>query len=197
MRRSAAIAVIALSIAVAPPSAAGIDCRPLRAQYEGKHLFLQHNLRFEDEDASWVNFVLGGNFHPVGSPVRVLKVKEDEVILMVEGRGEKLQVDMSDGEPTCAVILTRMLGPQPPDLSGLSELDVTGIKRGSILVGMSRRAVFLAVGYPPHYYQPAFVGADKNAINHDPNADVLTYMGSTWDFIPVTFANDVVTGIGD
>lgn len=196
MHRSAAFAVVALSIALASPTTAEIDCRHLRAQYEGKRLFLQHNLRFEDDDASWVNFVLSGNFHPVGSAVRVLKVKQDEVVLTVEGREGKLQVDMSDGEPACAVILQRMLGPQPPDLSGLTEVDVNGIKRGSILVGMSRRAVFLAVGYPPHFYQTSFVG-DTIAMNQDPNADILTYMGSTWDFIPVTFANDVVTAIGD
>jgi hypothetical protein len=106
-------------------------------------------------------------------------------------------MDLEDGQPTCDAILGRVLGATAPSLAQLSELDREGIRRGEILVGMTRGAVFMAVGYPPYYYAPPFLGDRKNALNHDPSAQKLTYVGSTWDFIPVSFAADVVAAVGD
>ena len=195
-RALCSVLVVAATLVLARPAEADIDCRPLRSRYEAQDLFLQHNLRFEDDEASWVNFVLTGDYLPLGTPVRVHKVKEDEVVLSVAGRDGKLSLDVGDGQPSCRVLLERLLGEQPPDLTGLTEPDLNGIKRAVLLVGMSRRAVFFAVGYPPHYYSPPFAG-DKSAVNHDPAAEVLTYMGSKWDFIPVTFKDDVLVAVGD
>ncbi|HEY3176605.1 MAG TPA: hypothetical protein VGK94_12695 [Candidatus Polarisedimenticolia bacterium] len=62
---------------------------------------------------------------------------------------------------------------------------------------MTRRGVFLAVGYPPYYYSPPFFLDKKAASNHDTDADTLTYMASTWDFLVIEFKEGKVLSVED
>jgi hypothetical protein len=188
------LAVLFLAAWLALPAPAQ-DCISVREKYEGKTLVLQHNLRFDDDEARWVNFIGAADYLDVGTKVTVTLVKSDGVSLAVEGKGLTIKLDLKKATPSCAMILERLLGPSAPSLKGFSATDLKGIKEGKLIVGMSRRAVFLAVGYPPYSYKPPFRG--DSAVNHDPQSDELTYMKGTWDFVAVRFQNDKVVAIED
>ncbi len=171
--------------------------KDLHTRYKGKAFYLQHNLRFQDDEASWVNFIAAGDYLPSGSPVIVEKATTKTVKLRFNNPTRTIKLDIEDAVPDPEVVLNRMLGAEPPSLDGMNEIDREGIKIGQVLVGMSRKAVFIAVGYPPYYYSPPFFFDKKAAVNHDPDAEHLTYMKSDFDFVTIAFSNGVVTSIED
>lgn len=194
-RKMAPVFVMGLvCAALALPSLAE-DCGAVNAKYQGKTFALQHNLRFEDNEARWVNFTGAADYLDVGTKVTVTQVKSNEISLAVEARGVTITLDLGKATPSCAVILEHLLGPAAPALKGLSATDLKGIKEGKMIIGMTRRAVFIAVGYPPYSYKPPFRG--DAAVNHDPQADELMYMKGTWDFVTVKFQGDKVIAIED
>lgn len=174
------------------------DCKAFKSVYEGKTFYLQHNLYHEDGEATWINFMKSGDFLPVGSPVTVRKLKSDEALLKIKdetGRERTVEWDLDEALPDCATVLKLSLGETAPSLDGFQTVDVEGIKRGVILEGMSRKAVFLAVGYPPYFYERPWSGTP--ARNKDLTLSELTFAGSTYDFVIVKFENDLVKAIDD
>lgn len=175
-----------------------VDCKALRSSYEGKTFQLQHNFYQDDEEATWINFMKAGDFLPIGSPVLVRKLKKDEALLEIKdenGRTHKVEWDLDEALPDCETVLKRTLGEAAPSLEGLTQADLDGIKRGAISEGMSRKAVFLAVGYPPYFYERPW--SDTPARNKDLSLNELTFVGSTYDYVVVKFDGDVVKAIDD
>ena len=68
-------------------------------------------------------------------------------------------------------------------LSGLSDVDRKGIRSGTVLSGMSKRGVTLAIGYPPEHATPSL------------DSDVWTYWKNRFGKMTVSFANGKVVGI--
>ena len=68
-------------------------------------------------------------------------------------------------------------------LEGLSEVDRRGIRAGTVLSGMSKRGVTLAIGYPPEHATPSL------------DSDVWTYWKNRFGKMTVSFANGKVVGI--
>ena len=175
-----------------------VDCKGLKSSYEGKTFYLQHNFYQEDGEATWINFMKTGDFLPIGAEVKVQKLKSDEALLKIKdegGREHEVEWDLDEALPDCATVLQRTLGASAPSMEGLSSVQVDAIKRGAISEGMSRKAVFLAVGYPPHFYERPW--SDTPARNKDLTLNELTFVGSTYDFIVVKFENDHVKAIDD
>ena len=175
-----------------------IDCKALKSSYEGKTFRLQHNFYQEDGEATWINFMKTGDFLPIGAEVVVKKLKSDEALLKIKdenGREHEVEWDLDDALPDCETVLKRTLGEAAPSLEGLSSVELDAIKRGAVSEGMSRKAVFLAVGYPPHFYERPW--SDTPARNKDLTLNELTFVGSTYDFIIVKFENDQVKAIDD
>ena len=175
-----------------------VDCKALKSSYEGKTFRLQHNFYQEDGEATWINFMKTGDFLPIGAEVVVKKLKSDEALLKIKdenGREHEVEWDLDDALPDCETVLKRTLGEAAPSLEGLSSVELDAIKRGAVSEGMSRKAVFLAVGYPPHFYERPW--SDTPARNKDLTLNELTFVGSTYDFIIVKFENDQVKAIDD
>lgn len=196
MRRTTILAALlaVLLLAGVLSAGAGGDWQQAKEKHQGKTLYLQYNFYYDDDEADWMNYV-EAQFLPPGTPVVVKKVKEEELILEPEGLDGKLEVEMDECEPSYLQVFERMLGEQAPSLDGLSEIDLEGIDSAEILVGMSRRAVFLAVGYPPYFHQLPFT--DRKVINKDLEADRLTFAKGSWDVVHVTFKDDKVSAIDD
>lgn len=194
------LALFLLFVTIAPAVADDdpVDCKALKSSYEGKTFRLQHNFYQEDEEATWINFMKTGDFLPIGSEVVVKKLKKDEAVLEIKdenGRARTVEWDLDEALPDCETVLKRTLGEAAPTLDGLTEADLDGIKRGAISEGMSRKAVFLAVGYPPYFYERPW--SDTPARNKDLSLNELTFVGSTYDYVIVKFEGDRVKAIDD
>jgi hypothetical protein len=194
------LALFLLFVTIAPAVADDdpVDCKALKSSYEGKTFRLQHNFYQEDEEATWINFMKTGDFLPIGSEVVVKKLKKDEAVLEIKdenGRARTVEWDLDEALPECETVLKRTLGEAAPTLDGLTEADLDGIKRGAISEGMSRKAVFLAVGYPPYFYERPW--SDTPARNKDLSLNELTFVGSTYDYVIVKFDGDRVKAIDD
>ena len=68
-------------------------------------------------------------------------------------------------------------------LEGLTEVDRRGIRSGTVLAGMSKRGVTLAIGYPPEHATPSL------------DSDIWTYWKNRFGKMTVSFANGKVVGI--
>jgi hypothetical protein len=68
-------------------------------------------------------------------------------------------------------------------LQGLSEVDRQGIRAGTVLSGMSKRGVTLAIGYPPEHATPSL------------DSDLWTYWKNRFGKMTVSFANGKVVGL--
>ena len=169
----------------------------LVAKYEDKTFYLQSNLFLDGRKSSWVNYVGSADFVPVGAKVTVTKVAEDYMTFEVEGHDKDIEFETEDATPGVEAAVDRVLGEKAPSLAGLGDLDRSGVKSAKVKEGMSRKGVFLAIGYPPYYYSPPFFLDKKSATNHDTDADKLTYMSSTWDFLIIEFDNGKVVTVDD
>jgi len=68
-------------------------------------------------------------------------------------------------------------------LEGMSEVDRKGIRAGSVLAGMSKRGVTLAIGYPPEHATPSL------------DSDIWTYWTNRFGKMTVSFSNGKVVGV--
>jgi hypothetical protein len=186
--------LIVLALVGAVPSTSAADTKELKAKYEGQSYTLQHNLHVSDNEAKWQNFI-EGDFVPFGSKVTVKKIDKDKATLVFEDPPRTVKLTIEDAIPDATVVLDQILGSTAPSTKGFGKTDLEGIKQGKILEGMTRKAVFLAVGPPPYSYTPPF--RHDSAVNHDPKASELTYMKGTYDFIKITFSGDKVSDIED
>jgi hypothetical protein len=194
MRRALPVLALAATLA-ASSSAPAADPKALKEKYEGKSFVLQHNLHIDENEAEWKNFI-SGDFVPLGSKVTVTKIDKSKAMLVFEDPARTIKLDLDDAVPDAMFVLDRILGTTAPSLKGLGKTDLQAIKYASILPGMSRKALFLAVGYPPYSYTPPF--RHDSATNHDPKKDdEMTYMKGTYDFLKLTLSKDKVTDIED
>jgi hypothetical protein len=194
MTRTSLASLIVLALVSASPSTEAADSKELKAKYEGKSFALQHNLHVQDNEAKWQNFI-EGDFVPLGSKVTVTKIDVKRATLVFEDPVRTIKLELDDAIPDATVVLDQILGATAPSLKGFGKTDLEGIKQGKILEGMTRKAVFLAVGPPPYSYTPPF--RKDSAVNHDPKASELTYMKATYDFLKITFSGDKVSDIED
>jgi hypothetical protein len=194
MRRTLLTLALIVALVEATPSNLAADKVELKAKYEGKSFTLLHNLHVDGNDAKWANFI-DGDFVPLGSKVTVKKIDGNKAILVFEDPPRTIKLDIEDSIPDATVVLDHILGSAAPSLKGFGKTDLSGIKDAKILVGMTRKAVFLAVGYPPYSYTPPF--RHDSAVNHDPKASELTYMKSTYDFLKIIFTGDKVSATED
>ncbi len=67
----------------------------------------------------------------------------------------------------------------------MSEVDRKGIRAGTVLPGMTKRGVTLAIGHPPEHATPSL------------DSDVWTYWKNRFGKMKVTFANGKVSEISD
>ena len=67
----------------------------------------------------------------------------------------------------------------------MSEVDRKGVRSGTVLLGMTKRGVILAVGYPPEHATPSL------------DSDIWTYWKNRFGKMKVNFANGKVSEISD
>lgn len=110
--------------------------------------------------ASYANYTDPGSGHiiiPADSKIKILKVTRREFEFLVPAKGIKVlflydarRMGMNINE-----YLRKITSPTPVSLAGFSKLDRRGITQGKALVGMSRKGIMTALGYPATHRTPS------------------------------------------
>jgi hypothetical protein len=124
---------------------------------------------------------------PVCSAVALLDRNGKRLVFSVKATGKQYEYyhhEKAAAEPF-PDHLARYFGTQCPrdEIAKLPALDRRGIEQGKALVGMSKRGVVLAMGYPPPHLTPSL------------DADRWLYWTNRMNRVAVTFQNGRVSGI--
>jgi len=127
-----------------------------------------------------------GTMIPVNTPVKLVEIKEKTINLEING-GQKLtlkNVEKHTGDNTVQAF-NKLFNRQKVNLDQFSPLEKEHIASGTVAVGMSKKAVTTAIGYPP---------ITKTA---NLNADTWVYWRHRFNTFNVNFKNGKVADIVD
>jgi len=166
-----AIALACVALAFASPS--------LFAQTfkRGEILYTQTVLHWEKQQMSAANFLVG-SFLPHGSAVKVVACNQNRLEFKLLSTGETFyyKFQKQAGEPL-KDHLKKIFATSwdPATVTSMSAIDQKGVAEGTSYVGMSKKGVTIALGYPPHKENPNLV------------APVWTYWKNKYNRIKVVF----------
>lgn len=141
----------------------------------------------DDRELSSVNYQDDG-FIPLCTPIRVTFLNTEELDFTILATGRQYRylfhdtMKMSPGEHVARFFGTRC---DPGMVATLEPLDQQGVRQGKALVGMSKEAVLLAIGYPPDHATPSL------------DANEWRYWESLLDTFTVVFVDGKVAEIRD
>ncbi len=103
--------------------------------------------------ASYANFTNPGEGHiviPVGTEISIIKKSRKRFDFTYNQTGQVVRFEFHEPRMGMSVdeYLDKITSATPYKPSGMSKLDLKGIKEGKALVGMSKKGVMAALGYP-------------------------------------------------
>ncbi len=126
-----------------------------KANKTQEKLYTQFSLMYEKNVHRTTNY-RKGVLLPVNSEVSLIKKTGKSIVVALEG-GQKLTIENIEnysGENIDG-IFARTFSAQKVDLTPFSELERNAIAAGEVKTGMSRKAVIVALGYPPKHKTPS------------------------------------------
>ena len=126
---------------------------------QGSKFYLNHDLWYKDPmDISAINYH-EGDILPVGTEIDIIKSFAGYVTFKVVDTGKEYKI-VNDTNMTLLsdeIQFHRLIGTKNPleDLK-ISEKDLAAIKKGKLLLGMTRQEVLLAYGKPPRSFNPPY-----------------------------------------
>lgn len=131
----------------------------------GGKVYTAYNMWYEadKEDAMWVINYKTGTMIPAGTEVSNIKVEKSEISFTTVDDQKKYVVHLNakfHPGKTTEDYAERMFTEKDFDqlTRGMSQTDIDGINEGLIMVGMSKKAVIVAYGYPPEHKTPDLSG---------------------------------------
>jgi len=128
----------------------------------GQKLYTAYNMWYEmdKEDAMWVINYKTGIMIPAGTEVSNIKVEKEEIIFRTIDDNKKFVVNFNakfhPGKTTEHYAKVMFSEKDFDQLTGgMSEAEINGINEGLITVGMTKKAVIVAYGYPPEHKTPS------------------------------------------
>lgn len=129
--------------------------------------YLQSNVHAFQNDrdikasyAVWTDPGVGHLVIPVNTQVKMKKWRRGFILLTKDGKNIYYDVDKRRTKMTGEEYFTNVLTKnKETDLSSFSKLDKKGIKEGKVQLGMSRKAVRIAYGYPSPHATPDIKGS--------------------------------------
>lgn len=161
------------------------------AKWQGEKIYNRVNFRAQWRDAAF--FMYSTNHYgvpklfPLNTAFIVKETGGDEIILTELKKNNTLRIRFIEKHHGMSFErwLKRVFSTKPVSLpEDLTKLDREKIAQGVVAVGMSRRAVFLAIGYPPA------------SLTVDDNNGVLTYEKKRFNKTKIIFdSKDTVKNI--
>ena len=125
--------------------------------------FLKCNIHYQqhatDAKASYANWVAPPQAHfilPVNTEVSIGRFRRGFSIIAKDS-GKEILFELDEGRAGVneEQYLKFILSPAPISLDGLSDLDQQGIKDGRVSIGMTKKGVMTALGYPAPHRTPS------------------------------------------
>ncbi len=139
--------------------------------------------------ASYANYTNPGGGHiviPVGTEIRIIKKSKKRFDFTYNETGQVVRFEFHVPRMGMTVdeYLDKITSAAPYKPSGMSKLDMQGIKEGKALVGMTKAGVMAALGYPAAHKTPS------------PEANLWTYWTNRFVTMTVDFdANGKVKAV--
>jgi hypothetical protein len=161
----------------------GNKFNPVRQVY-----FTKHNIWYKDPVAIKSTNYIDGTFIPLGTKVNITDLTNEEIKFTTVSKNRayviiyvRKHTPMSMQELFARYFVADDPLSQGTDFYNSTSKEQDQIKKGKIVVGMSKKAVVMALGYPPSHKTPDLEG------------DVWSYWGKRVIFC-VYFTDDKVSG---
>jgi len=126
-------------------------------------LFLQNNIHAQkgqrDTKASYANWTDSGSGHiiiPVNTPVKIGTYNRGLTIInLMDKQKVFFEFNTKNMDMGAQEYINLITAPSNVNLQNLSSIDQKGIKDGKAYVGMSKRGVRIALGYPATHMTPS------------------------------------------
>ena len=146
---SIGILFVALTLAAWPQVRAGDTVTATK----GATYYTLFSLYYEGDHHFTTNY-RKGIFVPINTPVQFLEAGDEEIDVSISGKKVRfINVPEYSGE-NIGGIFSRTFGSAPVGLDDFTALEKDNILAGTVAAGMSKKAVILALGYPPKHQTP-------------------------------------------
>lgn len=164
-------------------------CEDDQATMEGASLYTQVNIWYERPMK-----ILATNYHvgailPIGSPVNIESVDDDEIIFIDKTGGKyRIIIKRKHTNIQGPQLVKKLFSKKNVMSKGgafykLSKLEQKNVKAGTVAKGMSKKAVLMAYGYPP------------SIRTHSTEQDNWTYWKNRWVTRIFSFENGKISNI--
>lgn len=177
-----------MAFAPAAPAASKTESKPknaLEAAAKGDVFYTKFSLFYENNRHITTNY-RRGILLPVNTEVTFQKATRDQIHILLHGTTKVVieNVGQYSGEDIVGVF-ERTFSKTKVDLSGFTDSERSAILQGGVAKGMSKKAVIVALGYPPKHKTPTL------------ESDQWRYWNSRHGTFIVHFKDDKVIEIQD
>ena len=159
LKRILTLSILAICVYLNPPL----------SQAEEKYIlegpvYLAVNIHYQDSvrgiKASYANYTDSGAGHgilAVNTPVQIKKGRRSGFIIVDDETNKEIVFEYNKDRMHMSIneCLEKITLPVKVDLRSLSELDRKGIKEGVAKLGMSKKGIMMALGYPAAHKTPS------------------------------------------
>lgn len=157
------------------------------AGFSGKTYYTKVNIWYERP-----NHILSTNYHrgnilPIGTKVKIHSIKDRKIQFTPEGSGQLFTIInhkktsiLNTDQLFNRYFSLKQIQLSAGDYNQASAADIENIKKGIITIGMSKKAVIMAYGYPPTHKTPLL------------SSDAWRYWYARMHKVNVFFKNDKV-----
>lgn len=128
----------------------------------GEKIYTAYNMWYElgKEDAMWAINYKTGTMIPAGTEVSNIRVKKTQIYFVTVDDKKRYTVNFNTkfhpGKKPADYARVMFSEKDFLELTkGMSQTDIDGIDEGLIMVGMTKKAVIVAYGYPPEHKTPS------------------------------------------
>lgn len=152
----------------------------------GETFYTRHTFKYEKRRYKTTNY-LKGTLVPINSKAKLLKYNRHTLVMLLVDSGEKIRIQNVKKFSRAGIdaVFQRMFSPEEADVEKYGRKTAKKIRLGVVDVGMTKRQVLMALGFPPGHETPSL------------DMDQWKYWKNRFNTMLITFDEDKVINIQD